>query len=89
MQRPIDLKLHYVSENNFCENLPVHSAHMLRVKNFVEITLACSISKINAFLCFMQKFKMAPKSGGNTIFAEAYKYTLQIPCGSKISSKLL
>ena len=40
-------------------------------------------------LCFMQKFKMATKSGGKTIFGKNRQYTLQIPCGSKISSKSL
>ena len=55
-------------ENNFCEKSPVDSADTLRVKNFVEIALSCSISEINTFLHFTQKFKMATKSGGKTIF---------------------
>ena len=42
---------------------PVDSADNLRVKNFMEITLSRSISKINRFLHFMEKFKMAAKSG--------------------------
>ena len=36
------------------------------------------------FFCFMQKFKMAAKSGGKNIFGKSHQYTLQIPCGSKI-----
>ena len=40
-------------------------------------------------LRLMQKFKMAAKSGGKTIFAKSCQYTLQIPCGSKISSNSL
>ena len=50
-------------------------ADSMWVKNIVEIALARSISEINAFLHLTQKFKMAAKS--------------QIPCGSKILSKLL
>ena len=33
----------------------------LRVKNFDEIVLSHTVSEINAFICFMQKFKMAAK----------------------------
>ena len=42
----------------------------LRVKNFVEITLSCSISEIKAFLHKMQKFKMATKSVGGNYFCK-------------------
>ena len=76
-------------ENDFSEKSPVDSADTLWVKNFVEIALSHSVSKINMFLRFMQKFKMATKSGGKTIFEESCQKTLQIPCGSKISSKSL
>ena len=76
-------------ENDFWEKSPVDSAHNLWVKNFVKIALSCSISEINTFLCFTQKFKMAAKSGRKTIFAKTHQYTLQIPCGSKISLKSL
>ena len=58
-------------ENDFWEKLKVDSADTLRVKNFVEIALSRSVSEINAFLHFMQKFKMAAKSGGRTIFAKS------------------
>ena len=54
----------------FCEMSPLHSADTLRVKTFFEIALSRSISKINAFLHFMQKFKMATKNGGKAIFLE-------------------
>ena len=37
------------------------------VKNFIENALSRSVSKINAILCFTQKFKMAAKSGGKMI----------------------
>ena len=44
------------------------------------------IPKINVFLHFTQKFKMAAKNGGKAIFVKCCQYTLQIPCGLKISS---
>ena len=36
-------------------------ADTLGVKISIVITLSCTVSKINAFLCFTQKFKMAAK----------------------------
>ena len=76
-------------ENDFCEKSPENSVDTLWVKNFVEIALSDSVSEINAFLRLTQKFKMAAKSGGKTIFEENCQKSLQIPCGSKISSKSL
>ena len=60
-------------ENNFCEKSPADSANTLRVKNFVEIALSHSVSNINTFLHLRQKFKMAAKSGGKTIFGKSYQ----------------
>ena len=37
-------------------------------KKFVKIAPAHSVSEINTFLKFMQKFKMAAKTGGKTKF---------------------
>ena len=54
----------------FCEKMPVHSPHTLVVKNCIKIALSRTISEINAFLCFMQKFKMTVKNGRKTIFAK-------------------
>ena len=54
-------------ENDFCEKPPVDSADTLQVKNFVEIALSRSVSEMNAFLRFTQKFKMAKKSGGKIV----------------------
>ena len=68
---------------------PIDSADTLWVKNFVEITLSLSVSKINGFLCLTQKFKMVAKSGRKTIFGKSWQWTLQIPCRSKISPKSL
>ena len=51
------------------------------LKNFVKITLSRTISEINAFLCFTQKFKMAAKNGGKTIFGKKWPMTLHTPAG--------
>ena len=40
----------------------------LEVKIFTEITLYRTVSKINAFLQFIQNFKMATKTGGKNNF---------------------
>ena len=50
-----------MANKNDEEKTPVDSA------DFVEITLSPSFSEINTFWGFMQKFKMATKSGGKTI----------------------
>ena len=72
---------------NFWQTVADDSVNTLQVKNFVEITLSLTISEINAFLHFKQKFKMAAKNGGKTIFGKKLQINLHIPCGSKISSK--
>ena len=46
-------------ESDFFEKSPVDSADTLQVRNFVETALSHTVSKINALLRFMQKFKMA------------------------------
>ena len=60
-------------KKTFWEKSPVDSADTLRVKNFVEIALSRTVSEMHMFLRFMQKFKMAAKSGGKTIFVESYQ----------------
>ena len=61
---------------------PVDSIDTLGVKYFVEIALSCTVSEINAFLRFTQKFKMAAKNGGENDFWEKLPgkaaYTLQV-----------
>ena len=57
-------------ESDFCKMLPADSVDTLGVKNFVEIALYCTVSEINEFLRFTQKFKMAAKNGGKVIFAK-------------------
>ena len=56
--------------NKFWEKSPVDSADILCVNNFVKIALSRTVSEINKFLHFMQKFKMAAKSGGENDFWE-------------------
>ena len=58
-------------------------------QKFVEIVLSPTVSEINVFLRFTQKFKMATKNGGKMIFEKSSQLTLQIPWGSKISLKSL
>ena len=48
---------------------------------FAEITLSHTAIEINAFLHFMQKFKMSAKNGEKTIFGNSHQYTLEIPWG--------
>ena len=60
-----------MAENNFWENMPVDSIDTLLVKNFAEIAISCTVSEINAILCFTQKFKMATKNGRQTIFVQS------------------
>ena len=76
-------------EDELWEKLPADSADTLWVKNFVAITVSCNVSEINLFLHFTQKFKMAAKNGGKTIFAKIRHYTLHISCGPKFLPKSL
>ena len=57
----------------------VDSADTLGVKTFNEIVLSHTVSEINAFMCFMQKFKMAAKNGGKMIFGKSRQSTVGIP----------
>ena len=51
------------------------------VKNFDEITQSRTVSEINAFLCFMQKFKMTAKMAGKIFLGKTRQSTLQISWG--------
>ena len=73
----------------FSEKLLVESTDTLGVKKFAQIALSRTVSKINAVLRFMLKFKMATKSGRKTIFGKIHQLTLQIAWGSKLLLKLL
>ena len=70
-------------ESGFCKMSPVHSTNNLPVQIFFEIALSRTVSKINALLCFTQKFKMAAKSGGKAIFAKKSPVDSADPAGQK------
>ena len=53
------------------------------VKNFVEIALSQTISKINAFLHFTSKFKMAAKNDGKVIFGKIASMLYRYPAGQQ------
>ena len=76
-------------ENNFCKKSCSSPADTLWVKNFVKIALSHSVSKINTFLHLTQEFKMAAKKWLENNFCKQSPVDLQIPWGSKISSKSL
>ena len=63
-------------EYNFWEKSPVESADTLWVKNFVEITQSCSISKINAFLGLCRNSRWPPEVAEKRIFEESCQKTL-------------
>ena len=63
-------------KNDFCEKSPVHSANTLGIKNVIKISLSRTVSEIKVFLCFMQKFKMAAKNGGQAILGKNRQTTL-------------
>ena len=46
-------------ENNFWQNIPDDSVYTLRVKKFVKKAVSRTVSKINAFLHYTQKFNLA------------------------------
>ena len=56
--------------NDFLGKWPFDSADTLRVKNFVKINLSHTVSEINMYWRFTQKFKMAAKNGQETDFWE-------------------
>ena len=67
------------AKNYFWEKSPVDSADTLGVKTFDEIVLSRTVSEINAFMCFTQKFKMAAKNGGKMIYGKCHQFTLLTP----------
>ena len=60
----------------FCKIMLIDSADTLWVKNFAEIALSRSVSEINTFLQFTQKFKIAVQSGRKMIFVKSCKIML-------------
>ena len=68
-----------MAENYFWGKSPVDYADNLQDKNFVEIALSHNVYEIYAFLCFMQKFKMAAKTSGIKNTSRLCRY----PAGQK------
>ena len=54
----------------FCKKSPVDSADTVRVKNFIEISLSCSVSEINAFFLFYANSRWPPKVAGKRFFGK-------------------
>ena len=72
----------------------VHSLDTLWVENFDEITLSRTVKEIKAILCFAifgknPKIQNGHHFWGGEIFSKIAEYLPYIPCGSKISTKLL
>ena len=57
-------------ESDFWEKSPVDSAYTLQIKNFVEITLSHTVSKINALLRFTQKIQDGRQKWRESHFCE-------------------
>ena len=71
----------------FGKKCPDDFEYNLWMENFFKIALSHTVSKINAFLCFTLKFKRPIK--WREMSEKKCQMTLNITCGSKISSKLL
>ena len=56
-------------------------------QKFAKIALSRTVSEINGFLCFTQKFKMAAKNDGKTIFGGKSRQMIADSLGVKIWSK--
>ena len=64
--------------------MSVDSADTVRVKHFVKIALSRSMSKINTFLHFTQKFKMATKSDKKMFLRLRHKFKMAAKSGGKM-----
>ena len=62
-------------ETDFWQNLTDEYVYTLGVKNFVNLSLSCTISEIHAFLNFTQKFKMAAKNDRKAMFGKNWLMT--------------
>ena len=73
-----------VGQTIFGKKLAVDSADTLGVKKFVKITVSRSVSEVNMFLRFTQKFKMAAKRGRKAVFWQNVASRLcRYPAGQK------
>ena len=85
-----------MQEKDFWERSLIYSADTLWVKNFIEIALCRSVSEVNMFLCFMQKFKIKlndfwkklPVESPNTLRVENFVEIALSHSVSKINKKI-
>ena len=70
-------------ESDFWKNAPVDYADTLWVQNFATIALCYTVSKINAFLHFMHKFKMAAEMAGKQFLRKRASRFRRYPVGQK------
>ena len=56
--------------NDFWQNIADDTMYTLLVKNFSEMAVSRTVSEINRFLHFTQKFNMAIKNGGSLFLAK-------------------
>ena len=62
-------------ENNFCGKSPVDSTDILRVKNFFEIALSCTVSEIMRFCILRRNSRWPPKTAGNRFLGKVASKT--------------
>ena len=70
-------------ENHFLKILSVHSPDTLGVNNFDEITLSCTVSERNAFLCFFAKLQDGRQKWQENDFREKSPADCSYPVGQK------
>ena len=70
-------------ENHFWEKSPVDSADNLQVKNFMEITLSCSISEINGILHVRRNSRWSPKVAGKQFLRKNASRLCRYPVDQK------
>ena len=71
-------------KNDFWEKLPVDSTDILRVKNFIELTISHTISQINQFFVLHRNSRLPPKMAGKRFLGKVAS-RLCITCRSKLS----
>ena len=69
-----------MAEKNCLQKVTGYSAYTPWPKFFVEVTLSHTISEINAFLHFTQKFTIASKKLEKIIFSKMWQVTVD-PAG--------
>ena len=74
----------YGGETDFWEKTPVDYADTIEIKIFVEIALTHTVSEMNAFLDFTQKFKLTNKKWReNDFWGKVASTIYRYPVGQK------